>query len=118
MRLTIVQLSAFAAKWAKLKLTDEDLRALEEMLLDNPHAGAVIPGSGGLRKLRFAPSSWHTGKRGATRVIYAFILSGEVAYLFTLYGKNERSDLLAQEKAVFRKVLERLQRWHRSERRI
>jgi hypothetical protein len=108
--LTLIQLSAFAAKWAKLRLTDEDLQALEGMLIDNPESGRVIPGTGGLRKLRFAPPSWHVSKRGALRVIYAFIAPGDAAYLFTLYQKNEQSDLGPDEKKVFRQVLDRLHR--------
>src|SRR5690349_16719232 len=102
MRLTLIQLSPFAAKWARLGLTDEDLQSLECMLIANPQDGAIIPGTGGLRKLRFAPPSWHAGKRGASRVIYAYIASGETVYLFTLYGKNEQSDLAPDEKKVFR----------------
>jgi hypothetical protein len=74
----------------------------------------MIPGTGGLRKLRFAPPSRHSGKRGAFRVIYAFIVLGEVVYLFTVYGKNEQSDLAADEKAVFTKVLERLRKTYES----
>ena len=108
MRLTLIQLSTFASKWSKLRLTDEDLQSLESMLIENPEAGSVIAGTGGLRKLRFAPPSWHTGKRGATRVIYAFIVEGQAVFLFTLYGKNEQSDLSADEKKRFRQVLERL----------
>jgi hypothetical protein len=114
MRLTFIQLSTFAAKWSKLRLTDEDLQSLENMLISDPEAGDVIPGTGGLRKLRFAPPTWHTGKRGAARVIYAFIVAGEAVYLFTLYGKNEQSDLSPDEKKVFRQVLERLQKSYKS----
>jgi hypothetical protein len=112
MRLTIVQLSAFSTKWSKLRLSDEDLRALEEIFLSNPEAGALIPGTGGLRKIRFAPPSWHSGKRGASRVISAYIALGSVVYLFTLYAKNEQSDLKPEEKEVFRKVLQRLRNRH------
>jgi hypothetical protein len=108
MRLTLIQLSTFAAKWARLGLTDEDLQSLEGILIANPLAGRVIPETGGLRKIRFAPPSAHTGKRGASRVIYAFIVAGQAAYLFTIYDKNERSDLSADEKKVFREVLKRL----------
>ena len=108
MRLTFIQLSTFAAKWSKLRLNDEDLQSLEGILIAHPEAGPLIPGTGGLRKLRFAPPSWHTGKRGALRVIYAFITAGDAAYLFTLYGKNEQSDLSPDEKKVFRQVLDRL----------
>jgi hypothetical protein len=108
MRLTLIQLSTFSAKWSKLRLTDEDLQSLEGMLIENPEAGAVIPGTGGLRKLRFAPPSWNTGKRGAMRVIYAFIRETQAVFLFALYGKNEQSDLSADEKSIFRRVLDRL----------
>jgi hypothetical protein len=73
----------------------------------------VIPGTGGLRKIRFAPPSWHTGKRGASRVIYAYIAAGQAVYLFTLYGKNEQSDLTPDEKKTFRDVLARLQERYR-----
>ena len=114
MRLTLIQLSTFAEKWSRMGLTDEDLQALESMLIQNPDSGQVIPGTGGLRKLRFAPPSWHTGKRGASRVIYAFIVPGSAIYLFTLYGKNQQSDLTADEKKVFRTVLERLQNLYRA----
>jgi hypothetical protein len=108
MRLTLIQLSTFSAKWSRLGLTDDDLRALEGLLIANPEAGVLIPGTGGLRKIRFAPPAWHSGKRGASRVIYAFIAPGDAVYLFTLYAKNEQSDLTPDEKKVFRQVLERL----------
>src|SRR4051812_30829505 len=114
MRLTLIQLTTFAAKWSKLGLTDEDLRSLEGLFLANPEAGDVIPGTGGLRKIRFAPPTWHTGNRGGSRVIYAFIVAGEAVYLFTLYGKNERTDLSADEKKVFRQLLDRLQKAHKA----
>jgi hypothetical protein len=114
MRLTLVQLSAFVAKWKRLGLTDEDLQALEGTLVENPASGALIPGTGGLRKLRFAPPSWRAGKRGAARVVYAYVVIGQAVYLFTLYGKNEQSDLTPDEKRVFRRVLRRLQDEYRS----
>ena len=111
MRLTFVQLTAFATKWPRFGLDDEDLQSLESELIDSPAAGAVIPGTGGLRKLRFA-ACWHTGRRGALRVIYASIPAADFVYLFTLYRKNERSDLTGEERRVFRQVLERLQTHH------
>jgi hypothetical protein len=77
-------------------------------LLTDPQAGQVIPGTGGLRKLRFAPPSRHSGKRGAFRVIYAFISGEQAVYFFTLYAKNEHSDLSPDEKKIFRQVMHRL----------
>jgi len=67
----INQLPTFVAKWRGLGLTDDDLRFLEAALMANPDAGPVMRGTGGLRKMRFAPPSWHTGKSGAVRVCYA-----------------------------------------------
>ncbi len=49
-------------------LSDDDYRLLQQVLLERPDAGNVIPGSGGLRKLRWAVEG--RGKRGGVRVIY------------------------------------------------
>ena len=70
-RLTFAYLGFFVSRWAALGLTDEDLQALERELLQRPDAGKVIPGTGGLRKLRFAPPRSGRGNSGGVRVIYA-----------------------------------------------
>jgi hypothetical protein len=106
MRFTFVQLSRFAARWAQLRLTDEDLQALEQMLMRNPGAGAVVAGTGGLRKVRFAPPSRHVGKRGAFRVGYAYFRSADAVYLLAIYPKNEQANLTASEKAEARMLIE------------
>lgn len=98
MQLTIVQLAAFVSDWRRLRLTDEDLQALEQLLLRRPTAGAVISGTGGFRKVRFAPPSWYSGKSGATRVIYVFFPEIETIFLFLIYGKNEQGNLSAKQK--------------------
>lgn len=109
MKLTFVQTGAFASDWARLRLNDGDLQLLESMLLTNPKAGAVVAGTGGLRKVRFAPPSWHTGKSGATRVCYVhFATSATVAFL-VIFGKNEQGNLTAGEKATARITIEFLE---------
>jgi len=115
-RLTFVQLRAFAADCNDLELADEDLRALEMDLLNRPDAGRIIPGTGGLRKLRFAPPSWHRGKRGSTRVCYAWFPEVSAIYLFTIYTKQEMDNLNAADKSYYRKVLEAYRRWLREHR--
>ena len=52
-------------------LNDENFRAFQKMLMDNPEAGDVIEGTGGLRKLRYADEKRGKGKRGGLRVIYS-----------------------------------------------
>jgi hypothetical protein len=114
MQLTFIQLSRFAARWSQLRLNDDDLRALEKLLLRNPEAGAVVAGTGGLRKVRFAPPSRHIGKSGAFRVGYAYIRVASAVYLLAIYPKNEQANLTAAEKAEARKIVELVQRTHKA----
>jgi hypothetical protein len=67
----------------------------------NPEAGDVMPGTGGLRKLRFADERRAKGKRGGLRVIYYWWDAGSEFWLFTIFDKDEMSDLTtAQSKAL------------------
>lgn len=113
MRLTFLQLAAFREDWKKLKLTDEDLQELEKSLLPRPGAGRVIAGTGGLRKVRFAPPSWHVGKSGAVRVCYAWFSEVNAVYFFTAYTHQEKDNLLPADKAVFFRVLGAYGKWLR-----
>ena len=72
-------------------LSDEQYRGLQLALLLRPEQGAVIRGSGGLRKVRWAPEG--RGKRGGLRVIYYWAVEEQVCYMLYLYGKNEQGDL-------------------------
>ena len=102
MRLTFIQFSPFVADWRRLRLSDEDLRALETQIMDRPDAGVVLAGTGGLRKIRFAPPSWNRGKSGATRVCYVYLSAVAHCYLLTIFGKNEKPNLSAADKAAIR----------------
>ena len=88
-------------------LTDDGLRALQNALLDNPEAGDVIEGTGGLRKMRHADSRRGKGKRGGLRVIYFWWRAGGQFWLFTVYDKDEMEDLNTKEKAALRAMLKR-----------
>ena len=65
--MVIVETSVFTRLVTKL-LPDEEYRELQAILIDRPDAGSVIPGSGGLRKIRWSASGH--GKRGGARIIY------------------------------------------------
>lgn len=71
--------------------------------MDNPESGVVMAGTGGLRKIRFAPPSWNTGKSGATRVCYALFSGAATAYLVALFAKKEKPNLSDAEKATAKK---------------
>ena len=73
----------------------------------NPQAGAVIPGTGGLRKLRYADERHGKGKRGGLRVIYYWWIVGSEFWLFTVYDKDEVSDLSKARRGLLREMLKK-----------
>lgn len=72
-----------------------------------PEAGALIPGSGGLRKLRFADERRGKGKRGGLRVIYYWWDAGFQFWLFTIYDKNEMSDLTKSQRETLKQMVKK-----------
>ena len=87
---TFIQTKLFTRLFDEL-FDDDDLAELEEYLIENPETGVVIPGSGGVRKMRWgAPGR---GKRGGVRIIYYLRLRQERVWLLTLYPKNETDSI-------------------------
>ena len=72
-------------------MEDEQYLELQSVLIEDPRAGAVIQGSGGLRKVRWRATG--RGKRGGVRVIYYWIARSNEIYMLYVYSKNVRSDL-------------------------
>ena len=103
---TFWELPAFA-RYREQYLDDDEYRALQSELMLHPEAGDVIPGTGGLRKLRFGDSNRQKGKRGGLRVIYFWRCSSEQIWLFSIYSKAEASDLNDEQRKLFRERLHR-----------
>ena len=76
-------------------LDDEQYRLLQAALVAAPETGRVIPGGGGLRKLRWAGSG--RGKRGGTRVIYRWFPERDRLLMLFVFLKNERDGLNAHQ---------------------
>jgi mRNA-degrading endonuclease RelE of RelBE toxin-antitoxin system len=74
-------------------LSDEEYAALQLALMRDPEAGPVIPGSGGVRKLRWAAAG--RGKRGGYRVIYYVRRANGVIWMLTMYPKNVAENISA-----------------------
>ncbi|HEY4320727.1 MAG TPA: type II toxin-antitoxin system RelE/ParE family toxin [Gemmatimonadales bacterium] len=83
--------------------SEEEYRAFQLHLVMQPDAGAVIPGSAGLRKVRWAVPG--RGKRGGVRVIYYWRTTAGQIYLLFLYPKNVRADLTPTEIRTLRKLV-------------
>jgi mRNA-degrading endonuclease RelE of RelBE toxin-antitoxin system len=84
-------------------LNEDDYHTLQWALTLHPESGAVVPGSGGVRKLRWAPSG--RGKRGGLRVIYYWKNDKGEIWLLTLYSKREEQNIPAHILKALREEL-------------
>ena len=104
---TFIQTRLFTRSWAALGFNDEDLRRLENQLLQNPKIGAVIRGTGKMRKMRFAFEG--RGKSGSTRVCYVDFEIKETIYLLAVFAKNELENLTKEERNHLNKQIDILE---------
>ena len=103
MKRTFVELPIFRSRWEDLGLNDGDLRRLQIELLADPKVGAVMQGTGSVRKMRFAFE--HRGKSGGVRVIYVDFEVYEKIYLLTAYTKNEKDNLTKEERNNLKRLI-------------
>ncbi len=103
--IALIELSVFEKKARKL-FSYKELSDLKDFLSKHPDQGDVIPGMGGIRKLRWAAGG--KGKRSGARVIYFHYVSGLRLYLMTCYSKNEKEDITTDEKKQLLYTLEQL----------
>jgi len=85
-------------------LSEEEYAKLQGFLIHNPGAGDIVPGSGGLRKLRWGGKG--RGKRGGFRVIYyARTAQGQI-WMLTIYPKSVTGTIPAHTLRQIRKEIE------------
>ena len=100
--MVIVETSIFTKRIATC-MSDSEYRDLQAALIQNPEAGDLIMGSGGLRKIRWSGSG--RGKRGGSRIIYYWWVPDQVMMLFA-YTKNETRDLTPSQIKQLRILVE------------
>ncbi len=110
---TVVETPEFIRRTEKL-LDEGDREALIAYLAANPTAGDLIPGTGGVRKLRWGLEG--RGKRGGARIIHFLHSSRLPLFLLTAFAKNERTDLSQAERNSLRKLTKLLVDTHGSRR--
>jgi mRNA-degrading endonuclease RelE of RelBE toxin-antitoxin system len=87
-------------------LPDDDYRKIQLALILRPEAGKIIPGSGGLRKIRW--KSRGSGKRGGLRLIYFWDVPEDRIYMFLIYKKSKREDLTPNQLKILRNLVKEL----------
>ena len=96
---SVVETPEFLSATRKL-MTDAERSALIDYLAYHPNAGDLIPGTGGVRKLRWRLEG--RGKRGGARVIYFYHSVDIPLFALTAFAKNEKTDLSQVDRNEFR----------------
>jgi mRNA-degrading endonuclease RelE of RelBE toxin-antitoxin system len=84
-------------------LTDDEYRELQQFIAEHPEAGSIIPGSHGLRKLRWTMSG--KGKRGGTRIIYYWLRPRDTILMLFVFRKNEQRDLSKDQLKILKAIV-------------
>ena len=92
----------FEEQWKSLNLNDDNLKELQTILLKNPKIGAVIQGTGRLRKMRY--SYGNRGKSHCARVCYVDFEVNGIIFLVMVFAKNEKRNSIKQ-------MIERLEKY-------
>lgn len=105
MKATFIELPPFQ-RLRDAYFDDESFKELQNELMENPQAGDVIQGTGGLRKVRYADERRGKGRRGGLRVIYFWKDADDQFWLFTVYDKDEADDLTADQRRMLKQRLQ------------
>ena len=111
---TVIETPTFLRQ-AEAIWDEEERAALVDFIARNPESGDVIPGTGGVRKMRWARSG--SGKRGGARVIYFYHHAERPIYILLAYAKAQREDMTSDEKRAVADLAEALKRQQPSKRR-
>lgn len=111
--LTFTEMSGFVDDWERMGLDVEfDLLTLQVQIMAHPKQGVVVPGTGALRKLEFAPprgfGGHRKGKRGSCRVCYVYFAEFRTVLLVAAYPKNRQDDLSPRDKATAASAIARV----------
>ena len=92
-------------------MDDDEYRALQNDLMENPERGDIILHGRGIRKLRYGMKG--RGKSGGVRVIYYWIKDDHLIYMQVVYPKSAKDNLTDKETALLRDLVKELWIWTR-----
>lgn len=84
-------------------MTEDERDAFAAFIAEDPTAGSVVRGSGGVRKVRWTQQG--RGKSGGARIIYFNRLANGEIWLLTIYAKGDRSTIPAHELRVIKETI-------------
>lgn len=90
--------------------SDAERMEFIDYIARNPEAGAVIPGTGGVRKVRWSRAGM--GKRGGARVIYYYHSTALPIFLLTVYAKSVAENLTAEQKRIMARIVDAIVAQH------
>jgi hypothetical protein len=112
MKRKIIQTKAFDKEIntliTKRRLTKDDFEDFKKRLAEDPDQGDVIPGTGGIRKIRLKSAS--KGKSGGFRVCYLDIEDKLILFLLFIYSKNDQENLSQADKKELKQIAEAIKR--------
>jgi hypothetical protein len=102
---TIVELPEFQRRYIAL-LSEKEKQGIINYLAAHPQAGAVMQGTGGIRKFRW--SSGNKGKSGGVRVIYYFHNESIPLFLLTIFAKSDKANISKSDRNELAKFTDQL----------
>ena len=99
--ITVAEMPLFI-KQAEAVWSIEERSEFIDFIAGNPEAGDLIPGTGGIRKVRWSRGG--SGKRGGVRVIYFLYDEVRPLYLLMVYSKARKEDLTPDEAKILRNI--------------
>jgi hypothetical protein len=106
MRRTFIETTSFSRRVDRAG--SAALRDVQAQIMKDPDAGKLMPGTGGLRKLRMPDPGRGKGKRGGIRVVYLDLADRNRTYLLALYDKDAQDDLSQEEKKTLKALVAQL----------
>ncbi|MGY8816075.1 MAG: transcriptional regulator [Gammaproteobacteria bacterium] len=89
-------------------MSDEEYAVFKWYLVLNPDVGDLVSGTGGVRKVRWAPAQ--TGKRGGLRIIYYYRPNLSEIWMLTIYSKTRKNDLTTRDKDALRQIIKEIKK--------
>jgi mRNA-degrading endonuclease RelE of RelBE toxin-antitoxin system len=107
---TVVETPSYLSDAERLFSPDER-KAIVDRLAADPTCGVIIPGSGGIRKVRFGFGG--RGKSGGARIIYLFSGDNLPVFLLAVFAKNEKANLSTAERNALARLVNDIVRDYR-----